>query len=181
MTEGINATGFATPTASLGAGGGTAPSVSFRDVLSALNPLQYLPVVGSIYRAVTGDSVGEPMRIGGSMVASLLMGGPIGLLMSAASTAFQKLTGVDPDAMSHDVLAAIGVIGPTPAKAPPALVEAQPDGAMQDPVVGWTTARMAAYGGSAPAVAAMALLPAAAADRTTALLAYARMQHTSNG
>jgi hypothetical protein len=35
--------------------------ISFGDVLSALNPLQYLPVVGSIYRAVTGDTIPETL------------------------------------------------------------------------------------------------------------------------
>lgn len=53
--------------------------VSFSDVLSVVNPLQYLPVVGTIYRAVTGDDVHPAFRIAVSGVAAMLFGGPIGL------------------------------------------------------------------------------------------------------
>lgn len=53
--------------------------VHFSDVLSALNPLQYLPVVGMIYRETTGQTVHPAFRIAVSAVASLLLGGPIGL------------------------------------------------------------------------------------------------------
>lgn len=84
---------------------------SFRDVLSALNPLQYLPVVGTIYRAVTGDVVAEPLRVAGSMIASGLMGGPIGVAISAASNLFQHVAGLDLDAIAHGMLASIGLAG----------------------------------------------------------------------
>jgi len=58
------------------------PALTFHEVLSALNPLQYLPVVGTIYRAVTGD-VGNPqLHVAGSLVGGLLTGGPIGALTS---------------------------------------------------------------------------------------------------
>ncbi len=53
--------------------------VDFADVLSAANPLQYLPVVGTIYRAVTGDDLHPAFRIAVSGVAAMLFGGPIGL------------------------------------------------------------------------------------------------------
>ena len=60
-----------------------APDISFRDVLSAMNPLQYVPVVGSIYRAVTGDVPVEPLRTMGSLIVSGLTGGPVGLAINA--------------------------------------------------------------------------------------------------
>jgi hypothetical protein len=53
--------------------------VSFGDVLEALNPLQYLPGVGMIYRELTGDSVHPALRIAVAGAVSLLFGGPIGL------------------------------------------------------------------------------------------------------
>lgn len=56
---------------------------TFRDILHALNPLQHLPVVGMIYRAVTGDTISPAVRIAGSVVTSMLMGGPIGILGTA--------------------------------------------------------------------------------------------------
>ena len=58
------------------------PALSFHDVLSALNPLQYLPVVGTIYRAVTGDTGNPQLHVAGSLVTGLLTGGPIGVLTS---------------------------------------------------------------------------------------------------
>ncbi len=90
--------------------------VSFHDVLSALNPLQYLPVVGTIYRAVTGDVIPESLRLLGSFAASGLMGGPIGMLVNVGSAALQKLADIEPDRIAHSALAAVGLIGPEPAQ-----------------------------------------------------------------
>lgn len=91
-----------------------ATHTSFLDVLSAMNPLQYLPVVGTIYRAVTGDRVSEPLRVMGSIVASGLMGGPLGLAVSAGSALVQHITGIDLDHVTHDVLAAVGIVDEDP-------------------------------------------------------------------
>lgn len=115
---------------------------SFTDVLSALNPLQYLPVVGTIYRAVTGDRVAEPMRIMGSIVASGLMGGPLGLALSAGSALVQHLTGIDLDHVTHDVLEAVGLVDGEPA---PATAVAEAGGA-EAPDAGAVRTAMAAYG-----------------------------------
>jgi hypothetical protein len=70
---------------------------SFRDLLSALNPLQYLPVVGTIYRAVTGDVIPESLRHAGSMIVSGPLGGPVGVITYIASTIAQKVLGLDPE------------------------------------------------------------------------------------
>jgi hypothetical protein len=82
---------------------------SFRQLLSVLNPLQYLPVVGTIYRAVTGDVIPEGARIAGSMMVSGLLGGPVGLLLNIATTIAEKVTGIDPEkivaAQFHPTLA----------------------------------------------------------------------------
>src|SRR5689334_19861315 len=40
--------------------------LSFHDILHALNPLHYLPIIGTVYRAATGDVIPEPLRVGGS-------------------------------------------------------------------------------------------------------------------
>jgi hypothetical protein len=60
---------------------------SFAEFLSALNPLQHLPVVGTIYRAVTGDSVQPAYRV----LGGLLLGGPIGAVTSAVGAAVEAL------------------------------------------------------------------------------------------
>ena len=72
-------------------------SISFHDILSALNPLQYLPVIGTIYRAVTGDQIPEMLRRAGSLVVSTLLGGPIGAITNLATTMLEKIGGIDVD------------------------------------------------------------------------------------
>jgi hypothetical protein len=74
-----------------------ASGLSFHDILSAMNPLQYIPVVGTLYRAITGDVIPEAVRAGGSMLVSGLLGGPIGLVTNIAMTIAEKVTGVDPE------------------------------------------------------------------------------------
>ncbi len=62
---------------------------SFGDLLDIVNPLQHIPVVSTIYRAITGDKIGAPEQIAGDT----LYGGMIGFLASVADTAFQAVTG----------------------------------------------------------------------------------------
>jgi hypothetical protein len=92
----------------------------FSEVLSMLNPLQYVPVVGTIYRAVTGDTVPEGARLCGSMLLSGLMGGPIGLLTNIATTIAEKVTGIDPERIAHTVMAHLGLTTDAAAATPAA-------------------------------------------------------------
>jgi hypothetical protein len=63
--------------------------VSFDDLLDVVNPLQHLPVVGTLYRAMTHDQIKTPEKIAGDT----LYGGLWGLAGSVADVAFEKLTG----------------------------------------------------------------------------------------
>ncbi len=63
--------------------------VSFSDLLDIVNPLQHLPVISTLYRAITGDKIGTPEKIAGDT----LYGGLYGFVASLADTAFQKITG----------------------------------------------------------------------------------------
>jgi hypothetical protein len=96
---------------------------SFHNLLSAMNPLQYLPVVGTIYRAITGDVIPEALRRAGSFVVSGLLGGPIGLAASIAATLAEKVTGIDPEVIvaaqfkTSPQVAAVHVVKPTDASA----------------------------------------------------------------
>jgi hypothetical protein len=63
----------------------------WQDVLDIVNPLQHLPIVGTVYRAITGDKMGDVEKVAGDT----LYGGPIGLVSSLADIAFEKLTGKD--------------------------------------------------------------------------------------
>ena len=53
---------------------------SFHNLLSIINPLQHLPVIGTLYRALTGDSIGTPEKIAGDT----LYGGVWGAVASIA-------------------------------------------------------------------------------------------------
>jgi hypothetical protein len=63
----------------------------FDGMLSGLNPLQYVPVVGTIYRAVTGDRPEPGWRLGGAAVTGFLMGGPVGVVTSMIGVCLEEL------------------------------------------------------------------------------------------
>jgi hypothetical protein len=75
--------------------GGAAPDsdfdFSFHDLVSVINPLQHFPIVSTIYRAVTGDTIKPLERV----VGDTLYGGWMGLVSSVANLLFQKETGKD--------------------------------------------------------------------------------------
>ncbi len=62
---------------------------SFDDLIDIVNPLQHLPVVGTLYRAITHDTIKTPEKIAGDT----LYGGLWGFVSSVADTAFQAITG----------------------------------------------------------------------------------------
>lgn len=62
---------------------------SFDDLIDIVNPLQHLPVVGTLYRAITHDTIKTPEKIAGDT----LYGGLWGFVGSVADTAFQAITG----------------------------------------------------------------------------------------
>jgi hypothetical protein len=101
VTSGVQATSTNPPTAAQPAKAVAKDnrSYGFHDLLSAMNPLQYLPVVGTLYRAITGDVIPEALRRIGSLVVSRLLGGPIGLVGSIAATIAEKVTDIDLEAV----------------------------------------------------------------------------------
>jgi hypothetical protein len=64
---------------------------SFWDFLDLINPLQHIPVVSTIYREVTGDTIKPELKLAGSTV----LGGPLGLVTSLADVLFEQETGKD--------------------------------------------------------------------------------------
>lgn len=91
-------------------GTAAAPEVSFTDVLSALNPLHYLPGVGTIYRAITGDRPPEAMRAIGAVIVGGLLGGPVGAAISAVTSFLMHVSGIDLDDVAHDFLTSVGLL-----------------------------------------------------------------------
>lgn len=71
--------------------------VSFEDLLRGLNPLHHLPVVGMIYREITGETVPAAERIAVSAASGALFGGPLGALGTIVSTLVEELWRIGPD------------------------------------------------------------------------------------
>lgn len=61
------------------------------DALDVINPLQHLPIVGPLYRELTGDDLDPFSRIAGST----LFFGPLGTVVSSANVAIEEFTGRD--------------------------------------------------------------------------------------
>lgn len=64
---------------------------SFADALDVVNPLHHIPIVSTLYRAFTGDTISTPARI----LGGTLFGGPIGFIASLFSTVFEKTVVAD--------------------------------------------------------------------------------------
>jgi hypothetical protein len=64
---------------------------SFGALIDVINPLQHIPIVGTVYRAITGDSIGPAARIAGGG----LFGGVIGLVAASIDTLVKEETGRD--------------------------------------------------------------------------------------
>lgn len=65
--------------------------VSFGDFLDMINPLHHLPVVGPIYRSLTGDEIDPGAKVAGSA----LYGGPIGMVAGAMNAMIEESSGDD--------------------------------------------------------------------------------------
>jgi len=70
-------------------------SFGFHDVLDALNPLQHIPIVGTLYRWATGDKPGTVARIVGDTLYSIVSG-PIGVATGLLNLALSQEIGQDP-------------------------------------------------------------------------------------
>ena len=68
-----------------------ADGFTFLDFLDIINPLQHIPIVGTLYRSMTGDEIDPGSRIAGST----LFGGPIGTVVAMANVAVEQSTGQD--------------------------------------------------------------------------------------
>ena len=70
-----------------------APSeaLSFSDLIDIINPLQHIPIVSSIYQALTGDEISAPAKFAGD---ALYMG-PLGAAASIVNIALKEASGND--------------------------------------------------------------------------------------
>lgn len=84
---------------------------SFLDVVDIINPLQHLPVIGTLYRKFTGDAIG-PIA---SVIGGAIFGGPVGAASSLANVAVKESTGRD---VGENILALAGFGSPAAEKKP---------------------------------------------------------------
>ena len=84
---------FAEPDGSGGALEGLfgADGIGFKDLLDIVNPLHHLPVVGTLYRAVTGDALAPGSRV----LGGTLFGGIGGFVVSLVNAVVENETGSD--------------------------------------------------------------------------------------
>jgi hypothetical protein len=61
----------------------------FHHLLDVINPLQHLPIIGTLYRAITGEHIGPVEKVMGDT----LYGGLWGAASSVADLAFEGVTG----------------------------------------------------------------------------------------
>ncbi len=66
--------------------------MTFKDALDVINPLQQLPIIGSIYRELTGDTIKPGVRLLGGAIYGL---GVVGVVTAALNNAVEYETGHD--------------------------------------------------------------------------------------
>ena len=75
-----------------------ADGFNFLDILDVINPLQHIPFVSTLYRALTGDTIAPASRVAGGA----LFGGAIGAVVSLVNPIVAEWSGRD---VSDHVLA----------------------------------------------------------------------------
>ncbi len=61
--------------------------LSFGDLIDIINPLQHIPVLGTIYRKISGDAIDPAARVAGGA----LFGGPLGAAMAVVGAVFENM------------------------------------------------------------------------------------------
>ena len=65
--------------------------IGFGDFIDLINPLHHLPVIGPLYREITGDEIKPAAQI----LGGFLYGGPVGLVASVSHAIAEEATGKD--------------------------------------------------------------------------------------
>jgi len=91
-------------------------SFSFRDIIDAINPLQHIPVISTIYRKLTGDQMGYASRIVGDTLFGGVFGSFVSGLVSALTNVLvDSVTGKD---IAENLIASVQPAVPTATAAP---------------------------------------------------------------
>lgn len=93
----------------------------FGDLLDIINPLQHLPVIGTIYRKFSGDTL-KPLS---NIVGGAIFGGPIGAVSSAVNVAVKSGTGKD---LAENAFAMVGLdAAPAQSRKPEIVIQTDND------------------------------------------------------
>jgi hypothetical protein len=69
---------------------------SFEDVLDLINPLQHIPLISTMYRESTGDTIGAVSRVlGDALYGGGLIGAAVGAASALVNVAVEAVTGKD--------------------------------------------------------------------------------------
>jgi len=105
--------------------GETTVELGFADLLDVINPLQHIPVVGDLYRALTDDQISAPARVAGGAI----FGGPVGFVSGIVNAITANVAGQN---LGEAVVAAVfGDGDPGPDLAQAAAPTAEPAKAQQ--------------------------------------------------
>lgn len=61
----------------------------FADFIDMINPLQHIPIISSIYREATGDTISPTMKVAGGAI----FGGPLGAIGSLIGAIYEQSSG----------------------------------------------------------------------------------------
>lgn len=75
---------------------------TFGDVVDIINPLHHLPVIGTIYRKLSGDSIKAMSNI----IGGAIFGGPVGAVSSTINAVVKSTSGKD---IAENALALVGI------------------------------------------------------------------------
>ncbi|SMH56001.1 hypothetical protein [Azospirillum agricola] len=78
--------------------------MSFWDFLDVINPLQHIPIVNTIYRNLTGDTIQPSSRV----IGGILYGGPLGGMTAIANAVVEEAQGQD---IGDQIMASLGFGG----------------------------------------------------------------------
>ncbi|OYD86099.1 hypothetical protein [Azospirillum brasilense] len=134
--------------------------MSFGDFLDIINPLQHIPLVNTVYREVTGDTIKPSSKV----IGGILFGGPLGGMASIANAVVEQAQGKD---IGGQIMASLGFGGEEAGHAPAGTAGATAVAALPDSTAGTSAPAMAAAAPAAqPARTVTAELPDA--KRSTA-------------
>ncbi len=85
----------------------TAAKATRQEVINGLNPLHYVPLVGMIYRAATGEQIPTTMRVAGAGI----LGGPLGMIGAAFMSLLEEIVQMKPDTSRPPTPAGMSVTG----------------------------------------------------------------------